>query len=401
MKKLALLALTALMALPGLPYTWNPIGPDSIHATRLCFNVGLPYWAICADNGMHLYNYSTHDCEFYSNAGLPVVGACYYHPEQALVAMGDGSWSDGIYLFNFETHEFQVVFWAAYPNFLEYHEPTATYWLGTQFGGMYTSHDGLEWTEVDYFSGKSCTCFDYVDEWIVVSELSNLYNIYWSDDSGETWHEADLPIMISDLKYNNQGVLYGIFPDFSDSSGLWLSEDHGNDWQIVFYSDNMSAVGFDPFGNIFVGWAEEYGLALFDQQAPPPGLTFLNDGLPDVSINKIQLNPWMSAPAIFICTDSGAYYSYDYMVGNEELFVTRASLTVYPNPARDKFMVSCDHAIRELSVLTIKGERIFCSKQCLNELTINVNHWNEGVYIIHCTTDAGSVCRKWILSRQD
>ncbi len=117
MKTLALPVFTLLMTFQGYTYTWTSLGPDTINASRLCFNVGFPYWAICADNGVYLFNYSTNDCEFCTYGYLPVVGACYLDPDQMLVAMGNGSWSDGIYRFNWETHTFEIVMWAPYPNF--------------------------------------------------------------------------------------------------------------------------------------------------------------------------------------------------------------------------------------------------------------------------------------------
>jgi hypothetical protein len=205
--------------------------------------------------------------------------------------------------------------------------------------------------------------------------------------------------MISDMAFDGWGTLWGIFPDYSDSSGLWSSDDYGDTWNVSFYGDNMSAVGLDAFGNLFVGWEADVGIAWYDPQAPPPGLTFLNDGLPSLNINKIQLNPSMSAPAIFICTDSGAYCSYDYLVGHVEPVKPASSLHIYPNPARENLTVTCKHSIQELIITTLDGERIFCSNGSSTELTISIRQWAEGIYIIQCRTSAGSVCKKWILER--
>lgn len=401
MKTFALSGFMIFIHLFCFSYTWNPIGPDTAHVSRLCFNVGAPYTVICAGNGMYLYNYGTQDCLFFTYGNLPVVGACYMDPGQLLVAMGNGSWSDGIYRFNLETHTFEIVMWAPYPNFLEYHEPSGTYWLGTQFGGLFVSENGLEWTALPYFEGKSCTCYDSYGERMVVSELSNLYNIYCSDDSGNTWYQSAFPLMISDMKFDSWGKLWGIFPDYSDSSGLWFSVDYGNNWEVSFYGENMSAVGLDAFGNLFVGWKEELGIARYDQTAPPPGLTFLNNGLPEASINRIQLNPVMSAPAIFICTDSGAYYSYDYMVGKEDLITSPSPLYIYPNPASDKLTVSCKCTIHEISVFTMMGDLVSFSKPGINELHLRIEDLSEGIYVVYCRTDSGIIARKWILFRQN
>ena len=100
--------------------------------------------------------------------------------------------------------------WLTYPNFIELHEPSGTYWVGTQFGGMLNSSDGLNWSEVPFFEGKSCNCFDYYGEHMAVSEVSNIYNIYWSDNSGFSWYTGTATPLLTDMKFNSFGMLYGI-----------------------------------------------------------------------------------------------------------------------------------------------------------------------------------------------
>ncbi|OQX78711.1 MAG: hypothetical protein B6D61_04840, partial [Bacteroidetes bacterium 4484_249] len=149
MKKLTTLLIALTLALAGHAYTWNPIGPDSANISKICFGIGLPYWVLCADNGMYLYNYNTNECDFYTY-GLPVNGATWLSFDKMLVVMGNGSWSDGIWTFDFETHQFEVVEWFPNPNFLLYDDFNNTYWAGFQFGGMMKSTDGLYWDSIPY-----------------------------------------------------------------------------------------------------------------------------------------------------------------------------------------------------------------------------------------------------------
>ncbi len=337
MKKLILFLIIMTAHECAWSYTWISFCPDTINATNICFGVGSNKGVICTNNGMYLHDDFNQVWNYYNHLGFPVQEAVPLNQEQILVVMGDGSWSDGIYSFDLQTHQFSVIHYCAFPNFLKYDELSGAYYAGCQFGGLLKSTDGLIWTEVPYFAGKSCTCMDFYANHYVISEVSNIYNIYWSDDSGDTWNQAiGMVPMITDMKFNNEGVLYGIFPGYSDSSGLWWSDDYGASWDVEFYSENMSAVGFDAITNIFTGWespaAGNEGIALYDPLSPPPGLTFLNEGLPNTNINKIKLNPVMSAILIFCCTDGGIYYCSDYPMNIEAYHSNTDIITIYPNP---------------------------------------------------------------------
>jgi hypothetical protein len=396
MKKIFLLSLILPAVLLLQAYTWIPFCPDTIHANNICFGVGSWQGLICSPGGMYLYEEDIQEWVFYTYGGLPVNGAAWLDGEKILVAMGNGSWSDGIYTFHLQTHQFEVVEWIVTPNFMQVvpvpgSEPgkfTDEYYVGSQFGGLYRSVGGLVWDEIPYFSGKSCKVIDYFENHLVVSEVSNITNIHWSDDYGATWHEAvaGAPIL-TDIKFNNLGVLYGIFPYYSNSSGLYRSDDFGNTWNVVFWSDMMGAVGFDAVNTIFVGWESpaggKEGIAIYDPLAPPPGLTFLNNGLASTNINKIIMNPMMSAIAIFCCTDAGVYMSNDYMVGTSEHTGEEPGITLFPNPVSDKttITISAGSEVKSPVILFIldnegrEVEKIEAGNSSSNKMEFN---WNKG-----------------------
>jgi len=365
---------------------------------------------------MYLWEDDIQEWTFYSY-GIPVNGAAWLDGYKILVIMGNGSWSDGIYTFDLTTHQFDVVEWVVAPNFI-YVIPvldqktklfTNEYHVGSQFGGMYRSIDGLNWTEVPYFTGKSCTAMDFYGEHLVVSEVSNILNIHWSDDYGSSWHEAVSPPIITDLKFNNTGELYGIFPDFSNSSGLYKSEDFGNNWEVEFWSDNMSSVGFDAMGIIFVGWEEPFmsneGIAIYDPAAPPPGLTFMNNGLASTNINKILMNPMMSTIAIFCCTDSGVYVCYDYMVGEKEIIEPVKEPEIFPNPLDDSrtlhLRVAQSDQINEIEIYSSGGnlinKTILPVNKPANSYELNLSYLNAGVYLIRIQSRHSTVTRKFVI----
>jgi hypothetical protein len=145
----------------------------------------------------------------------------------------------------------------------------------------------------------------------------------------------------------------------------------------------MSAVGFDCFGDIFVGWEDDLGIAHFDPEAPPPGLTYLNEGLGSLSINKIQINNTMSAPAIFVSTDAGAFYSYDYMVGVEGPGeMPEAEITVYPNPAKEKVLIGCDERIELLLIYNSSATLILKQTVMAQEIELDVSGFSRGIYFV-------------------
>jgi hypothetical protein len=423
MKKAAIFIWLFIISSNIYAYSWIPFCPDSIQANNICFNVGSWKGLICSDNGMYLWEEDIEAWSFYTYAGLPVTGAAYLDATRILVAMGNGSYSDGVYTFNLETHQFEVVEWMVNPNFMlvvpvmkaQNNKFIDEYYIGTQFSGMYRSVDGLTWTQVPYFNSKSCTAMACFDNHLVVTEVSNIYNIYWSDDDGATWNEAVVPPMITDLKFNYEGELYGIFPSVSNSSGLWYSQDFGQTWDVAFWSDFMSSVGFDAMGTIFVGWDSSgtgyEGIAIYDPDAPPPGLTFLNEGLPNTQINKILLNPSMSAIAIFCCTDQGVWMSYDYMVGEEEHSALWNELNIYPNPFKECIIfdfIMLESAPAILEIYSLSGKKYFQTKISGSLNTQQTFTWNPvsegldlspGIYFIKFTQGKKTVIKKVVYSK--
>jgi len=398
MKKLTTLLAAISLTLSGFAYTWDPLAPDSANITRFAFGVGLPYFVMCSDDGMYLYNYSTQECEFY-NYGLPVKGAAWYSFDKMLLVMGDGSYSDGIWTFDFNTHEFEVVEWYPNPNFLIFDDFNNTWWAGFQFGGIMKSSDGSNWEEVPYFDGRSPYCMDYYGEKLVVSEVSNIYGVHYSGDGGETWQETTGPdLMISDMDFDGNGVLLGVMPGPSFSSGIWKSEDFGESWEVLFYAWGLSSVCHEVFGDLFVGWEETWGIARYVPNVPPTEFIYLNEGLSSTNINSIQVNPTMSAPAIFVATDQGAYMCYDYMVGvNEPEYAHEIQIGLFPNPARDKIFIECETEINSLKIFNASTKLIFEQSYKGNQLIVDVSLFSPGIYFFEVTALSGKLVRKILI----
>ncbi|NQV03039.1 MAG: T9SS type A sorting domain-containing protein [Bacteroidia bacterium] len=341
--KTFLFLLGILISIPALP-SWNPFGPEGIHANRIEFVIdNQSHWVICHDEGLYIYDLVNQTWTDHPTT-LPVLDAYYLDGTKILVIMGDGTFSDGIYAYNPATEEFEIIEWVVFPCFLNYNYDTQKYYVG-HHSGLLTSSDGYTWTAEPTFTNRDMVAMASWENHFVVSEMDNLYGVWFSDDYGATWSSPTPGSpMISNLDFSNEGILYGVFPDSSYSSGLWSSSDYGETWKNEFYSLNMSCVGLDVQGWVMVGWHEnpplpQEGIAHY---TPATGsLDFLNEGLPNLFINDICFNPIMSAIALFCCTENGVYISYDYFVGETEINRPAASvLTILPNPAQQRAVIT-------------------------------------------------------------
>ena len=327
MKKLIILILALLLSTFASAYEWDRIGPSDIQVNSfntVYYNVLIEI--LCTSDGILIHEGDS--WTEYTHVGLPAWNAVGLDPNNILVLLGDGSWSDGVYKFNLTSHQFDVVEYIPFPNFLHYCEFDSTYYAGSEYG-MWKSTDSLSFTLIDYFDMKDCVAFAWFDNHFVVSTDNE---IYCSPDSGETWVPAQSgSLSICDLSFHDDGTLYGVFPDESYSSGLWSSNDFGENWDVEFWDIFMSSVGIDADGSIFVGWENE-GIAQWNTLSNE--LEFFNEGLPDLNINKITTHSDIDCINIVACTDSGAYLLTNYPVGFEENKpgYQYYSLNNYPNP---------------------------------------------------------------------
>jgi hypothetical protein len=174
---------------------------------------------------------------------------------------------------------------------------------------------------------------------------------------------------------------------------LWKSSDFGQTWQIEIYQDNLSTVGFDCFSNIFLGY-EELGLAYYN---PDQGLNFMNVGLPGLHINKIQVNPTMSAPALFVSTDQGACFSLDYYVGINDFQNCKPIAVITPNPACEFVEIACDAHISMVTVFTLLGKKVLEKPGSETQELLVISGLSKGVYLVKVDTNKGSTTQKLVV----
>lgn len=314
-------------------YEWQNIGPADLEVHNFyVWGGGIAYEIICTSTGL-LVNQDG-DWESYSFSNLPVwdVETVTMATADLLVVMGDGTYSDGVYCFNFINHEFILGEYFIHPEFIEYFHADSSYYVGGEQGLM-KSEDGATWGEVEFFEEKYC--FDmvaYENHYVVSTDDG----VFYSNDSGENWLQSESYESLSDMVFSSSGILYGIFPDESWSSGLWSSNDFGQTWNVEFWSVNLKSVGFDCNQMLFVGWdeanAENEGIANWTMDIWE--LSFFNEGLPNLNINKIMSHPILDCINMLCCTDGGVYLLTDYQTSNSDPTLPKPEfeLSNYPNP---------------------------------------------------------------------
>lgn len=413
MKKI-IITLAIILPFYCLAYNWERLGPDygNVKVTNVCFDIGkYKNIALSTPDGLLINNgFCGNGIWLMYPTSLPVWDACPLNDSILLLIQGNGSYSDGIYSFNLNSYQYSVIEYCLYPNFIFLCGTDSNFYSGHQ-NGIKKSTDGINWTDITYFNNKKCVAMDYQNNNFVVSEVSNLINIYISSDAGSSWTAPVItPPVLDGVKFNDNGVLYGYFGGTSNSSGLYSSIDFGLSWNLEFYSDKISAIGFDCDGIIFTGWQNtlsgtNQGIAIYDAPNGTSGLTFVNTGLVSKYIYNIKNNPIFDCPSIVCCTDSGAYYITDYSsAGITNFNKKEISLKAYPVPANDFLTLECSASRSSMNnsikIFSIDGKLIkdFSLKdKSENKIKLDLKSFNEGIY--YCRFESGneSITKKFIV----
>jgi len=408
MKKTTLILALIFTIQQGYSYTWESYGPEGIKAEYLILlNSSHAHSLICTDSGMYLNtSLGIPNWEYFA---IPPKDACLLNNDTLIILINTGSYSDGIFSFDLQTYEFNVIDYCGKPNFVTYYEAEDVYYVGHEYG-LSKSEDGLNWSEIPFFDGKNCVEMEFNYDHIIINVTGDISHLYLSDNGGVDWAEAtNCPGWVTGMAFNSNGEAYCIFPDNSYSSGLWYSNDYGDNWENSFYSTNMNTVCNAGYSDrLLLGWKntdKDYeGIAVYEPDAPQPGLTFLNEGLPNTQINMIAYMELLcSGGIIFVCTDNGVYLCQDYFVGVDEHPAQSSSINVFPNPITNQTTLKLNlqetNGIKNsISVYNNQGKIV-------DEIKIGTNHeiiWDRGnlpsgVYYMVVKIEKEKLTRKIII----
>ena len=389
MKKLFVYLL--LIYLPVFSQTgdWTSIGPTDVKVNDYANLFESQYFEVlCTDNGIVLLDgYNWYE---FTYGGMPCNEAVQLDSNNILIAMGDGTFSDGIYKFDLTTHQFEVQEWALKPHFIIYCPVINMYYAGCQIG-LLNSTNGINWSYDSTYYNQNCIAMASCEDHLVLSTMepdSSAHAIYFSSDGGVTWNDASIGSpWISDFNFMEDGSLYGIFPNNSYSSGLWKSTDYGYSWGVEFWSVGMSNVHFNHY--LFVGWNENLrgddGVAIWDDSTST--LIFINEGLPNHTINDLAHNKLIFCINVVACTDSGAYMNCEPVVDvNDNITVNQFNLGQnFPNPFNPTTTIK--YQIPEVSFVTLKVYDMLG-----NEIETLVNEEKPvGAYEVEFNSHSGEV----------
>jgi hypothetical protein len=234
------------------------------------------------------------------------------------------------------------------------------------------SEDGIYWQVIEYFNGKFCTTFTYMNEHLVIGNTGNIFGAYYSDDYGETWYESENPPHLSDMMFYPGDTLYGIYQGDFDNSGIWQSQDYGASWNELYYSYMMKCIETDCEGNIFVAWGPEMysrqeGVGIWNPQHNI--VEEMNEGLPNLDVYQLTFHPLIDCIHMIACTGWGVYMLNEYQVdtGQEIIPDHCIQTSCYPNPyvydnGSQLLRISCDDYRHNLPgeavIYNIKGQKV-------------------------------------------
>jgi len=380
---------------------WSLIGPDTANVNEFFVSFLSGKEVICSNSGIYIWNDTGTGWDL-CTYGLPVKDADDLNDSTLLIAMGNGSYSDGIYKFDLVNKQFEVIMWTMRPESIYRYNDSL---FLTAEGGVYKSANGLSWEAVSGLSNKYCRAITSRGSHLVVSRVDDPTELYLSGDYGNTWSAAagvPVNIAIPDMSFDPSDILYIVYSGDSWSSGLCSSANYGDSPVTEFYSVGIGAV-LCMNDYVYVGWSGDYemmgdtgGVAIWD-----PGLeeVFYLVSPPNPRINRITTHPLIDCVNIVCCTDSGTYVTCNPFVSIEDISSGRQdNIKVFPNPAyREANVIIAGTAGNELVnvvLYDVVGNAVDCifSKQKTEKgLKINIkrNNLPSGIYLLRIETGSG------------
>lgn len=400
MKRVCLLFTLLSFCLGLLAFESNAFGPtvDQLYFANLNDNP-ISFGARVGDQSKLILQENGYFVEYDPfPSGLQLRGSCKLNDNTLMVAMGSGTYSDGVYNFNLSSHQWSLNEWFFWPNFIKCHPTNGKYYVGER-DGLYQSSDGITWTRITALGMNKCSSLAWFGQHMVCSIGSSVYT---SSDAGVTWQQGGMGLL-EKFRFTSSGTLYGIMDDLSDSDGLWRSFDHGASWELVFYSGGLSAVGQDYQGVIPIAWhtatARESYLAIMNTQDE---LSYMNHIDMNSGIIELEDFPLINPDSFYVINGSGCYFITNFgpVSSSEELLPNPSfsRLRVYPNPASSHCAIKLEGAAKTPAMIHVYNSR----GQLVRKIALEEKHetqWNllsdsgaplpAGVYILQMKAAAG------------
>jgi len=207
-----------LLTLNLTAYEWNEFYPldQPIYNANFEFeNIDI----LCTEG---LLIRTENEWDLYENSGLTALNAIKLDDENLLTLFGFGSYSDGVYKFNLNTYNFELIDWFFAPQFLYYNTIDNLYYLGSEYG-LSRSYDGLTWIEDNSFQNGSCLSMNNQNENFVLEYDQSIYNWQYTETPNFS-PQQDLGLLELDEIDEASGLVasrmnYNVFWTINDSGG--------------------------------------------------------------------------------------------------------------------------------------------------------------------------------------
>ncbi len=363
MKHALVFALLALAVCAGA-FECTPFGPDAPLIYRADIQqTPLAMGASDAGGFSTLYLSDGGDWTSYPfwAQNFPITGTCRLDDDALMVSMGNGSYSDGIYNFDLDTHEWEINEWFFRPNFVLYYQEGGMYFVGER-DGLFRSENAENWTRITQLGTEGCNSFAWHGNHVVTNIGTG---VYYSDDYGLNWQPSTMPLL-EGFRFTSGGTLYALMDAGSDSDGLWRSDDFGATWDVIFWTSWLSCIGPEIGGLLPLGWHQmnENGnyVELLDdeEQLIPLAHQDLASG-----VREMEVFPLVNTPSFYVINDSGCYFITGFLtpVQDETEIPAPAAwrFEIHPNPARGRLDLEFlgkapDEA--EVSLYDLKGRKL-------------------------------------------
>ncbi len=297
---------------------------------------------------------------YFVNTGLTIRGTCMLNADTMLVAMGDLTYSDGIYNFDVNTHTWQLNNWSMVPNFVKSNPYNQLYYVGER-DGLFYSADGYSWSMISSLGSNECNSIAWYNNNVITN---NGQIVYYSTDNGVSWQQSSISNLRS-FRFSDNGVLYAIMDVLSDSDGLWLSNDFGANWTNILYTSALSCIGPIYNDSVTLGWRESYADSCFVGMLNSSGeVTFFNHPALNAPVKQMDNFPYINTPSFYVLNSSGCFYVTSFLVGTEDPVIPEippAKISAFPNPAisyADIYLTKTGPEPCELNIYNLKGQKV-------------------------------------------
>ncbi len=338
----------------------NPFGPSADSFT--CANLQqMPLSFGAVYNGQPcIFVEVDGEWQRFDTQNLPVKSIYVQSSNNLLVALGDGTDSDGLYSFDLDSHQWNLIQWFSDPNFVKFNPVNSLYYLGDNTG-LYQSDNVSAWQHINSIGSGQSNSLDFYENYLVVNCGSQ---VFYSADSGVSWSQAN-GNNLSDFHYTADTYLFSVMHVGSDSDGIWCSADFGQSWFACHYCSCVCELGPDFNGCLTIGRSEsdvpaQY-VALYH---PGEQICFCNHVSLDSPVKQLDLFPWVDTPSFYVVNGQGCFIITDFLTDNEDALIPellRPNLSVYPNPAFSYASLKIAGKLRgneALSLYNLKGQLI-------------------------------------------